>query len=604
MVRQLAAGSMDVYERTREAALEVNGIPVPKGLPPNRPPEYAPTAVLDQWGSAAMALAGLGSLLTRKPLTNALNAAGAAMRGFREGDTKNAEMAFRQWQQEVEYATRLHNFEMDAYRAAIDKIKTKPEMARAELTALTAAFKDNVALDMLSHGDTQGAVDLIIGRQRHSGRAGEAASHIVDFQALRQAKGKLRDAEASGDPVAIDAAKRGVADVEEAIRDRAFARNPYAADREDRAANKPVGTVTEQNNRVLAAGEFKKKFGRDYDPENPEDTLPFAEIFKRVSADTKVESTVGGHDRSEAQHTAVAAFERQYGRPPGEGDTEEMARLTNRARQNIKTPEHPSLTPDAVDFFARQYLRTGQYPPFGQAGRDDRVLIDNRAAAIAREDGHTVSDYLSGRAEMKADTSSLAQIVKISDAVIAFENTALENLKVVESLMDKGAGTSAGPVVNKWLQAGRRATGDPDVAAFNTAMGALAGEYGKIISGGSASIAATPEGAREEAKTWLDAAQSPEALKAQLEVAKRDMANRRNSLLEQREDITERMRRPNVATGRGTSASRLPTGASPVRPVANEDVPVLSSAQEYADLPSGSKFRKPDDPPGSYRTKP
>ena len=142
---------------------------------------------------------------------------------------------------------------------------------------------------------------------------------------------------------------------------------------------------------------------------------------------------------------------------------------------------------------------------------------------------------------MKSDVSSLSNMTKIYDAVVSFENTALANMKIAESLMNKGASTANGPVINRWLQAGRAATGDPDVAAFNTAMGAVTGEYGKIISGGSASAAATPEGARKEAQDWLDKIQSPDALAAQFSVARQDMENRRVNLEAQRNTIQQRM---------------------------------------------------------------
>jgi hypothetical protein len=214
---------------------------------------------------------------------------------------------------------------------------------------------------------------------------------------------------------------------------------------------------------------------------------------------------------------------------------------TGEAKQALQ-PQKPVLSQDAVDMEAKQLLLTGQIPSLGFGGSDARIQIINHAAELAAGQGHTIEDYLAGRAEWKADVSSLGQITKIADAVQGFENTALANMKVAESLMDKGAGTASGPVVNRWLQAGRQATGDPDVAAFNTAMGTVSSEYGKIISGGSASIAATPEGAREEAAEWLNKMQSPEAIRAQFAVARQDMANRKNSLFQQRDAIAGRIK--------------------------------------------------------------
>lgn len=205
-------------------------------------------------------------------------------------------------------------------------------------------------------------------------------------------------------------------------------------------------------------------------------------------------------------------------------------------------PKKLVLNDAAVDMEAKSFLMTGKMPAMGMGSGDARVQILNRAGQLAKEQGHTVDDYITGQAAWKADAASLGQITKIADAVQGFEKTALANMEIARGLMNKGAGAATGPVVNRWLQAGKLATGDPDVAAFNTAMGVASSEYGKVISGGSASIASTPEGARAEAQEWLNKIQSPDALEAQFDVARRDMANRKNSLFEQRAIIEQRIR--------------------------------------------------------------
>jgi hypothetical protein len=160
----------------------------------------------------------------------------------------------------------------------------------------------------------------------------------------------------------------------------------------------------------------------------------------------------------------------------------------------------------------------------------------------------------------------LSQITKIASAVDAFEKTALKNMDVAEALMNKGAGTAAGPVVNRWLQRGRYGIGDKDVAEFDTAMGAIQGEYAKIISGGSASIAASPEGARLEAQKWLDAMQSPAAIRGQFAVARRDMQNRITSLREEESILRKHMLSPvDADKSGGPTAAPQQTGGLPER---------------------------------------
>jgi hypothetical protein len=247
--------------------------------------------------------------------------------------------------------------------------------------------------------------------------------------------------------------------------------------------------------------------------------------------------------------------------PRGAQDIETIHRMADAHRQ---TP--PTLNDAAADMEAKQFLMTGQMPSMGIGGLGARTQILNRAAEIAMETGHTIQDYIVGRATLKADAGALSQITKIASAVDAFEKTALKNMDVAEALMNKGAGTAAGPVVNRWLQRGRYGIGDKDVAEFDTAMGAIQGEYAKIISGGSASIAASPEGARLEAQKWLDAMQSPAAIRGQFAVARRDMQNRITSLREEESILRKHMLSPvDADKSGGPTAAPQQTGGLPER---------------------------------------
>jgi hypothetical protein len=280
-------------------------------------------------------------------------------------------------------------------------------------------------------------------------------------------------------------------------------------------------------------------------------------LDERIKHDRAME----GKDHTTAAERQTKMYEDDIRKDPKFADASdsEVRTEANRRITASKKPEAQHLNPDALDMEAKQLLLTGTMPSMGFGGTDTRVQIINRAAELAAEQGHGIEDYIAGRATWKADTSSLGQITKISDAVQAFENTALANMKVAESLMDKGAGTKLGPVINQWLQAGKVATGNPDVAAFNLAMGTVASEYGKIISGGSASIAATPEGARQEAQEWLNKIQSPQAIKAQFAAARKDMENRKTSLFQQRSLIQDRIKDP-LAPPQTQSAVPTPAG--------------------------------------------
>ena len=252
-------------------------------------------------------------------------------------------------------------------------------------------------------------------------------------------------------------------------------------------------------------------------------------------------------------------------------EASERTTQTGEAKAKLAGPEI-DLTPEAVDMDARIYLVTRQMPAFGLASAGAisraRLRVQNRAAAIAAENGMTLADIISGQATVRADTMSLGQLTKMSDFAISFENTAIKNIGIVKDLMHQGAGTPAGPVVNRWLQAGRVATGDPDVRAFNAAILTAATEYSKVMSG-STGTAASTDSARQEALLMMNQFDSPETLlNVMNNVMLPDMENRKKALLDQREDIQKRISA--TPAGGGAHALPAPTSEQPPSPGARK----------------------------------
>jgi hypothetical protein len=117
-----------------------------------------------------------------------------------------------------------------------------------------------------------------------------------------------------------------------------------------------------------------------------------------------------------------------------------------------------------------------------------------------------------GRASTKADTQALAALEKQSAFVEKFEAQMSKNMDVAEGLLDKGTGSSLGPVINRWIQAGRRATSDPDVATLNSAIFSVAMEYAKLSSG-STGAAGSTDSARAEAQEIVNKLDSAETIR-------------------------------------------------------------------------------------------
>ena len=133
-----------------EARRKLNWKNAPEYKPPKAPePKYANAA--EMWGSPAMAMAMIGSMFTRTPLTTGLNAAAGVMNAIKKQDTEEAQMQFEQWKEAKAEYDKAYNFQREVWKdidADLDKDETRAlAKANAYGTALQhvsmiAAAKD------------------------------------------------------------------------------------------------------------------------------------------------------------------------------------------------------------------------------------------------------------------------------------------------------------------------------------------------------------------------------------------------------------------------------------------------------------------------------
>lgn len=207
------------------------------------------------------------------------------------------------------------------------------------------------------------------------------------------------------------------------------------------------------------------------------------------------------------------------------------------------------LTGEPLDILAKRYLADGTLPAMGMgaAGAALKVAIVKRAAELNPQ-----ADVASAAASYKADSGSLKKLQQQADAIGAFERTALAN---GDLFMQKarGLGIDTGsPLFNAPARKfAEKVSGDPKMAEFTAAREVFVQEISKILSG-SMGNAAVSDSARHEAASLL----SPDASLAQIEAAfsllKKDMANRKQGLADQLQEIR----------GRGKAAAPAPVQTS------------------------------------------
>lgn len=93
----------------------------PGMVQPPPPPKQQDTSPVDAWGSMAMLAAALGGAKSRFHATAALNAAAGVLQGIHKHDQEEFKKKFEEWRVAADNANRIQNYEIEAYRAALQR---------------------------------------------------------------------------------------------------------------------------------------------------------------------------------------------------------------------------------------------------------------------------------------------------------------------------------------------------------------------------------------------------------------------------------------------------------------------------------------------------
>jgi hypothetical protein len=234
--------------------------------------------------------------------------------------------------------------------------------------------------------------------------------------------------------------------------------------------------------------------------------------------------------------------------------------LSERAPQRVAAdsndPEGTGFTPDALDLRARQYL-SGDPRAMANLGRGNQgsnriVQITNRAAALLREQGGTPEEIGRRIAEFRANSNSLSKMTQSYDAIVAFEQTAVRNGKILKDLADKVDSTGT-PVIERWIRAGRKEiAGDTDVARFHAQLQVYRTEAARILTNPNLTGQLT-DSARKEVEEFMKPGASAGQIKGVVDLLERDFANRKGTLEQQMRDIRKRLEK-NISAGETDAA--------------------------------------------------
>ena len=186
------------------------------------------------------------------------------------------------------------------------------------------------------------------------------------------------------------------------------------------------------------------------------------------------------------------------------------------------------LSPATLEFYATMDLMGQRDWRVGlgrsKHGSDLIVAVDKFVPELAGKLGLSAQDVGTAKAEFAAYNKALSDRVKYSAAVEQLTGTVNKQADLVLSLMGKGAAGSGSPIINKWIQAGRKATGDPDVAAFDMAIVGLAREHQRVLTS-PLSNAQLAVAAQKTGDALLNDAKTPEQIRKLVDVMRTEAKN-------------------------------------------------------------------------------
>lgn len=111
-------------------------------------PEQHERSPMEAFGSSAGWLAAFGGLLTRRPLTNSLNAASGVMNAYKQQDADTYQKQMEIWKAENDNAIKMFDMQNSQYKNIMDKYKGQTDALNTEAGIYGKMYKDTTMQQM------------------------------------------------------------------------------------------------------------------------------------------------------------------------------------------------------------------------------------------------------------------------------------------------------------------------------------------------------------------------------------------------------------------------------------------------------------------------
>jgi hypothetical protein len=251
-------------------------------------------------------------------------------------------------------------------------------------------------------------------------------------------------------------------------------------------------------------------------------------------------------------------------------------KAAERLAQSRRPPAAASMDDETAEFLANRVL-AGDTKALvglgrGAQGAENLAKINGIVARLAKS-GEPVNaaarEILQNAAQQQGLIAAERTQAQIMAKLSVYGRTAFRATDIALRLSDEVPRTKWQPI-NKVLNAAKTKTGDPNIVAFGQALQTLSNEYARAIGGGHGTVHM-----QEQAEKRLNEAQSPEQLKAIIQVMRQEIVAEEGAMPEAREHIRSIYNpRPgqvghSIAGERGMAAPNGPVpGASGFKPPA------------------------------------
>lgn len=128
---------------------------------PKAPPKFKGDDPWQTFGSAASFVGMLGGLLTRTPFITSMNAATGAINSARQKNFEDYEANLKSWKANSDHVSKLMDWRINGYKAAMEKYKGQEDALQAQLTAIASATQDVTMIQALESGVSKNYRDVV-----------------------------------------------------------------------------------------------------------------------------------------------------------------------------------------------------------------------------------------------------------------------------------------------------------------------------------------------------------------------------------------------------------------------------------------------------------